>query len=88
MKRRLKSILPLLLIILSAAAAELLLANFAFVLYGGNAAVRNFVPDVDNYYLVERTDTQQYRSGHNEHDWKSCDGQKPSEGSNPSHCAI
>jgi len=20
--------------------------------------------------------------------WKSCDGQKPSEGSNPSHCAI
>lgn len=58
MKRRLKSILPLLLIILSAAAAELLLANFAFVLYGGNAAVRNFVPDVDNYYLVERTDTQ------------------------------
>ena len=58
MKRRLKSILPLLLIILSAAAAELLLANFAFVLYGGNAEVRNFVPDVDNYYLVERTDTQ------------------------------
>ena len=30
---------------------------------------------------------QWYRSGHNEHDWKSCDGQKPSEGSNPSHCA-
>lgn len=58
MKRRLKSILPLLLIILSAAAAELLLANFAFVLYGGNAEVRNFVPDVDNYYLVEWTDTQ------------------------------
>ena len=28
-----------------------------------------------------------YRSGHNEHDWKSCDGQKPSEGSNPSHSA-
>ena len=30
---------------------------------------------------------QQYRRGHNEHDWKSCDGQKPSEGSNPSCCA-
>ena len=29
-----------------------------------------------------------YRSGHNEHDWKSCDGQKPSEGSNPSRCAT
>ena len=29
-----------------------------------------------------------YRSGHNEHDWKSCDGQKPSEGSNPSHSAT
>ena len=29
-----------------------------------------------------------YRSGHNEHDWKSCDGQKPSEGSNPSLSAI
>ncbi len=29
-----------------------------------------------------------YRRGHNEHDWKSCDGQKPSEGSNPSHSAI
>ena len=28
-----------------------------------------------------------YRRGHNEHDWKSCDGQKPSEGSNPSHSA-
>ena len=30
---------------------------------------------------------QQYRSGHNEHDWKSCDGQKPSESSNLSCCA-
>ena len=30
---------------------------------------------------------QRYRRGHNEHDWKSCDGQKPSEGSNPSRCA-
>ena len=29
-----------------------------------------------------------YRSGHNEHDWKSCDGHKPSEGSNPSHSAM
>ena len=28
-----------------------------------------------------------YLRGHNEHDWKSCDGQKPSEGSNPSHSA-
>ena len=26
--------------------------------------------------------TEQYRSGHNEHDWKSCDGDKPSESSN------
>ena len=31
---------------------------------------------------------QQYRRGHNEHDWKSCDGHKPSEGSNPSHSAM
>lgn len=31
---------------------------------------------------------EQYRSGHNGHDWKSCDGHKPSEGSNPSHSAT
>ena len=31
---------------------------------------------------------QWYRSGHNEHDWKSCCRQKRHEGSNPSHCAI
>lgn len=30
---------------------------------------------------------QWYRSGHNEHDWKSCCRQKRHEGSNPSHCA-
>lgn len=34
-----------------------------------------------------RGHTEWYRRGHNEHDWKSCDGQKPSEGSNPSHSA-
>ena len=28
-----------------------------------------------------------YRSGHNEHDWKSCVRQKRTEGSNPSHSA-
>ena len=39
-------------------------------------------------FAVERTDTQQYRSGHNEHDWKSCVGQKPTESSNLSCCAI
>ena len=31
---------------------------------------------------------QWYRRGHNEHDWKSCGGHKPPEGSNPSHCAT
>lgn len=38
--------------------------------------------------MTEAADIMEwYRSGHNEHDWKSCDGQKPSEGSNPSHSA-
>ena len=32
--------------------------------------------------------TEQYRSGHNEHDWKSCDGDKPSESSNLSCSAT
>ena len=32
-------------------------------------------------------DLEKYRSGHNEHDWKSCCRQKRHEGSNPSHCA-
>ena len=40
------------------------------------------------YKLLEAADLEWYRRGHNEHDWKSCDGQKPSEGSNPSHSAI
>ncbi len=31
---------------------------------------------------------QWYRSGHNEHDWKSCCRQKRHEGSKPSHGAI
>lgn len=39
-------------------------------------------------FAVERTDTQQYRSGHNEHDWKSCVRQKRTESSNLSCCAI
>ena len=39
-------------------------------------------------FAVEHNDTQQYRSGHNEHDWKSCVGQKPTESSNLSCCAI
>ena len=38
-------------------------------------------------FAVERTDTQQYRSGHNEHDWKSCGRVERPEGSNPSHSA-
>lgn len=38
-------------------------------------------------FAVERTDTQQYRSGHNEHDWKSCVRQKRTESSNLSCCA-
>ena len=38
--------------------------------------------------LRQRPLMEWYRRGHNEHDWKSCDGQKPSEGSNPSHSAI
>ena len=29
-----------------------------------------------------------YRSGHNEHDWKSCGRVERPEGSNPSHSAI
>ena len=31
---------------------------------------------------------EQYRSGHNGHDWKSCVPQKGTEGSNPSCSAI
>ena len=38
-------------------------------------------------WQLTEADLQRYRRGHNEHDWKSCDGQKPSEGSNPSRCA-
>ncbi len=37
----------------------------------------DFVPDESELNM------EQYRRGHNEHDWKSCDGQKPSKGSNP-----
>ena len=37
--------------------------------------------------MLLSADTQWYRSGHNEHDWKSCVGQNLTEGSNPSHCA-
>ena len=36
---------------------------------------------------MQRQYMQWYRSGHNEHDWKSCWRQKRHEGSNPSHCA-
>ena len=40
------------------------------------------------YYMQVDCDTQsnteQYRSGHNGHDWKSCVPQKGTEGSNPS----
>ena len=39
-------------------------------------------------FAVEHNDTQQYRSGHNEHDWKSCVRQKRTESSNLSCCAI
>ena len=38
-------------------------------------------------FAVEHNDTQQYRSGHNEHDWKSCVRQKRTESSNLSCCA-
>ena len=38
-------------------------------------------------FAVERNDMQQYRSGHNEHDWKSCVRQKRTESSNLSCCA-
>ena len=38
-------------------------------------------------FAVEHDDTQQYRSGHNEHDWKSCVRQKRTESSNLSCCA-
>ena len=38
--------------------------------------------------VVAAEQMQWYRSGHNEHDWKSCCRQKRHEGSNPSHCAI
>ena len=37
--------------------------------------------------FVSKSNMQWYRSGHNEHDWKSCCRQKRHEGSNPSHCA-
>ena len=40
------------------------------------------------YYIKAVCDSQvhmeQYRSGHNGHDWKSCVPQKGTEGSNPS----
>ena len=39
------------------------------------------------YYIkavCERAHMEQYRSGHNGHDWKSCVPQKGTEGSNPS----
>ena len=39
------------------------------------------------YYIEvvkRRYNTEQYRSGHNGHDWKSCVPQKGTEGSNPS----
>lgn len=47
---------------------------------GGKSGIMTFVDPT-------RGHTEWYRRGHNEHDWKSCDGQKPSEGSNPSHSA-
>ena len=47
---------------------------------GKKLAIIHFV---DFQYLM-----QWYRRGHNEHDWKSCGGHKPPEGSNPSHCAT
>ena len=34
--------------------------------------------------LIVKPHTEQYRSGHNGHDWKSCVPQKGTEGSNPS----
>ena len=43
------------------------------------------------YYIgvVKRQmNTEQYRSGHNGHDWKSCVPQKGTEGSNPSCSAM
>ena len=39
------------------------------------------------YYIKAvcgQKDMEQYRSGHNGHDWKSCVPQKGTEGSNPS----
>ena len=36
----------------------------------------------------ESAHMEQYRSGHNGHDWKSCVPQKGTEGSNPSCSAI
>ena len=49
----------------------------------------DFSPNSDiMIFAVERNDMQQYRSGHNEHDWKSCVRQKRTESSNLSCCAI
>ena len=48
----------------------------------------DFSPNSDiMIFAVERNDMQQYRSGHNEHDWKSCVRQKRTESSNLSCCA-
>lgn len=58
MKRRIKAILPLLLILVSAAAAELLLANFAFIKSGGNASVRDFAPNIESYSMIDQTNSQ------------------------------
>ena len=38
--------------------------------------------------LRQKPNTEQYRSGHNGHDWKSCVPQKGTEGSNPSCSAM
>ena len=39
-------------------------------------------------YKVNKVSLERYRSGHNENDSKSFDGQKPSVGSNPTRSAI
>ena len=68
----------------------ILLDSRIFLRYARRGFLRFFyaLPQVCQNPGKRQLNTQWYRSGHNEHDWKSCVGQKPTEGSNPSHCAI
>ena len=62
------------------------MGNFLLTLCRKSSIILIVVP-VRQVHIGSSYVMQQYRSGHNGHDWKSCNGQKPFEGSNPSCCA-